>query len=473
MNKLIKISLVLAAVVVGCSAPKVSEVKSSLQIPEQYQAQADTSNSAIKPYRMLFNDPKLVSLIDIALKNNQELQHALQEIEIARNEVRARKGELLPAVGIGAAAEVEKVGKFTSQGAGDESTDILPGKRVPEDLTDYSLGLRASWEVDVWKKLRSAKKAALSRYLAEVEGKNFVITNLVAEVAERYYELQALDAQLAIIDANVALQENALEIVKVQKEAARATALAVEKFAAEVAGSQQRAFFVKQQITETENELNFLLGRFPQPIERSKIDFLTIEPLSIQTGLPSQLLENRPDVRQRELEVTATRFDVKAAKAAFYPRLDIGGAIGFQSFRTASLITFPESLFYNLGADLAAPLINRNALKAAFNSANSRQLQALIEYDQTLLRAFVEVANQQAKIENLANGFSRQLEQVNALNRAIDASNELFKSARVDYFEVLMTQRDALEAKLELVETKQQVLTASIIMYRDLGGGWR
>ena len=135
-------------------------------------------------WKDFFKDQNLVELIDVALKNNQEINITLQEIEIAKNDIRIRKGALLPSVGVRAGAGVEKVGRYTSQGAGDATTDIKPGIKTPDPLPDYTIAAYANWEVDIWKKLRNSKKAALSRYLATVEGKNFVVTNLISEVAD-------------------------------------------------------------------------------------------------------------------------------------------------------------------------------------------------------------------------------------------------------------------------------------------------
>ena len=206
---------------VGCkSLAPVPEMEKT-KMPEVYVASKDSTNSANIKWKDFFVDKNLNGLIDIALKNNIELNITLQDIEIARNNVRMRKGMLLPMVTAGATAGIEKVGKYTSQGAGDASAEITPGEIVPENLGDLALGLHASWEVDIWKKLRNSKKAAFSKYLSTIEGKNFVATNLIAEIANSYYELLALDNQLDIIKETIQLQQNALEIVKVQKEADR------------------------------------------------------------------------------------------------------------------------------------------------------------------------------------------------------------------------------------------------------------
>jgi NodT family efflux transporter outer membrane factor (OMF) lipoprotein len=471
------VALGLCLAVSGCKAPAAETTTSPLSaaVPEGFGAvkSQDTTNTATLKWKDFFKDQNLNDLIDVALKNNQELNMTLQEIEIAKNDIRVRKGLLLPTAGIRAGAGIEKVGRYTSQGAGDATTEIKPGVETPDPLPDFTIAAYANWEVDIWKKLRNSKKAAVNRYLATVEGKNFVITNLIAEIADSYYELLALDTQLDIVKQTITLQSNALEIVKVQKQAARATELGVKKFEAEVLTSKSLEFDILQQIKENENKINFLLGRYPQEITRTHNDFLAMLPAAVNSGIPSQLLMNRPDVKQAELELVAAKLDVKVARAEFYPSLDISAAIGVQAFKPSYLLTMPESVLYSLAGDLVAPLINRNAIKAEFSSANARQLQALYNYDKTILNAYLEVSTQLSKIENLQKGYDLKSKQVEALNTSIDVSNDLFKSARVDYFEVLMTQRDALEAKLELIDTKKEQLNAAVHVYRDLGGGWK
>lgn len=457
----------------GCHVPQVAQKQENKEVPETYAVVQDTSNTGLVKWRDFFTDPNLAVLIDTALKNNQELNITLQEIEIARNEVRARKGELLPAVGYRAGAGIDKAGRYTSQGAGDASTEITPGKKVPDYLGDFIVGLNANWEVDIWHKLHNAKDAEVNRYLATIEGKNFVLSNLIAEVANSYYELLSLDYQLDIINQNIALQKNALEVVKVQKQAARATELAVQKFEAEVKSTESRAFAIQQGIKETENRINFLLARYPQPIARTDAGFLNLPLAAVSTGVPSQLLANRPDIRQAELELAASKLDVKVARAQFYPSFDISAVIGFNAFNPSYLVKFPESLITSLVGDLAGPLINKNAIKAQYLTANAKQLQAVYNYERSILSGYIEVANELSNISNLRQTFEQKQKQVEVLNKSVEVSNALYKAARADYLEVLTTQRDVLEARLELAETKKNQLGAVVNMYKDLGGGWR
>lgn len=462
----------LALSLTACVTPSVVERTENRTVPASFNNSQDTTNTGTVGWRSYFADPYLAALIDTALQRNQELNITLQEIEISRNEVRARKGEYLPSVGIRAGAGVDKVARFTNIGAMEANTKIEGDRAMPEPVPDFLAGAFATWEVDVWHKLRNAKQAAVYRYLSSVEGRNFMVTNLISEIADAYYELLALDSELAIVQQNIELQQNALRIVKVQKEAARVTELAVRRFEAQLLHTQRLQYDIQQNITEKENQLNFLLGRYPQPIVRTAGAFEQLKPAMVQAGIPAQLLANRPDIKQAELELAAAKLDVKVAKAMFYPSVGITAGIGYQAFNPSFLLK-PESLLYTLAGDLAAPLINRNALKASYYSANAKQLQAIYNYERTILNAYVEVVNQVSKMDNLEKSYDLKSREVEALTQSVTISKDLFASARADYMEVLLTQREALESRFELIETKKEQMTARVRVYRALGGGWQ
>ncbi|UOQ69807.1 TolC family protein [Hymenobacter volaticus] len=465
----------LAVAAAACTTPGLVARKESRNVPASYSTATakDTTSTATLRWKQFFTDPNLIALIDTALQNNQELNIALQEIQIARNEVQIRKGEYLPFVGLGAKAEAERPGRYTLQGATEENINIQHDKRTPDPLPNYQIGAVASWEVDIWHKLRNARAAAANRYLATVEGRNFTVTNLIAEIANSYYELLALDNQLAITRQNIELQSNALELVKLQKESARVTELAVQRFEAQVHNTRSLQYNIQQRIVETENWINFLVGRYPRPIVRNSDSFNDLVPTVVQAGVPAQLLQNRPDIRQAEQQLAATKLDVKVARANFYPALRITGTAGFAAFKPGLLFSTPESMLYSLAGDLVAPLVNRNGIKAVYGNANAVQTQAVYNYERTILNAYVEVANQLANINNLAQSYDEKAKAVQALNQSSTISSSLFRSARADYTEVLFTQRDALESKFDLIETKMQQLNATINVYRALGGGWK
>lgn len=422
---------------------------------------------AEQPWSEFFGESQLRDLIDDALASNKELNIRSQEILIAQSEVLARSGEYLPSVDVGVGAGLEKVGEITSQGVSDEVNG------VPENLPDFRLGLRASWEVDIWKRLRNATKAAAQRYLGSIEGRNFLVTQLVAEIANSYYELLALDSQLAVLKRNIAIQQDALDVVRLEKKGARVTELAVQRFEAEVLKNQSRQYELEQRALETQNRINLLIGRYPQPIPRDADSFNAPLPSFVGVGLPTELLANRPDVKQAELELSAAKLDVASAKARFYPALRVDAQLGFESWKGAHLFDSPGSLFYGLAGDLVAPLLNRRGIKAEFFARIAEQVKASFTYEQTLLRAFVEVANQLSMIGNLEKSYELQSRQVELLNASIEVSGTLFRSARADYMEVLLTRRDALEAEMELIETRLRQKRALVDVYRAVGGGWR
>lgn len=459
----------------GCSIPKIATRTPDAPIPATFADMAkDTFESiAHTNWRDYFDDPYLASLIDTALTNNKEVNIMVQRIAIAQNEIQVRKGEYLPFVGVGVGADIEKVGQYTRNGAVEENLNIAEGKAFPEFLSNLQLGLFASWELDVWHKLHNAQEKAAKEYLAGIEGRNFLITNLVAELAHLYYELVTLDNQLANLEQNISIQQNALHVVQLLQQAGRVTTLAVKRFQAEVEKNQSRIFDVKQQITVIENKANFLAGRTPGTVQRHSDRFMNWKAPGIQTGLPSDLLVNRPDIRQAELELVAADLDIRVARAEFLPSFGLKAGLGFQAFHPKYLLSTPESMLISLAGEAVAPLVNRNAIIANYRNANARQIAAAFDYEQGILNAYQEVSTQLSNVENLARSYELRQQQVASLTESITIANQLFQSARADYMEVLLTQRDALEAQLELIETRKSQMNASVDLYRALGGGWQ
>ncbi|CAN5445701.1 TolC family protein [soil metagenome] len=458
---------------VTACVPTIVHKTADVTMPSNFTRLADTVSTGSVNWRTFYNDTNLIAIIDSALRHNQDLNMVLQGIDIAQNDVTAKRGEYLPFVKFRAGAGVEKSGRYTRNGAVDENVDVTPGQRLPTPLPTIDVGADVSWEVDIWKKLRNATQASALRYLSTIEGTNFMVTTIVAEIASSYYELMALDNLLDAINANINIQKNALRIVELQKQAARTTELAVKKFEAEVLKNESRRYDVQQRIIETENHINFMAGRFPQHIDRDSKTFLDISPDSLHAGIPTQLLQNRPDVKQAELELAATDLDIDVAKARFYPSLNIVAGIGYQAMNAQYLVSTPESMIFSIAGELMVPVINRNAITASYLNASARQIQAAYSYERTILNSYVEVANQLAKVENTQSSYQRKRQQVQALTESVDIANSLFLSARADYMEVLMTQRDALEAKMDLIETKSAQLHAYVNVYQALGGGWR
>ena len=466
-----KIIIILAVICfAACKIPVLVGKQENKTVPAYYNTASDSTNIASIKWRNYFTDPYLIALIDSALKNNQELNIALREIEMDKNEIEARKGEYLPFVNVGGAAGIDKTGRYTWDGLSEEDLKTNPDKG-PKYIGDFRTGIYASWELDVWKKLRTAKKSAALKYLSTIEGRNFMVTNMIAEISSSYYELLALDNMMSIIKQNIELQQNALKMVKLEKEAAKVSQLAVNRFEAQLLHTQNLQYDIQQQIIETENKINFLAGRFSQHVARTNISLNEIPVDMVQSGIPTQLLLNRPDIRQAELTLAASKLDVQVARANFYPSFRLTAGTGFTAFNPGFLFA-PASLLYNLAGDAVGPIINKYGITAVYKNANEKQIISAYEYERTILSACIEVANQLAFINNYKSSYETKSKEVEILNQSVDISNKLFISSKADYIEVLLTQREALDSRIELIETKLKQLQAKVNIYRTLGGGW-
>lgn len=462
--------------IVGCATPKSNPEASLKALPKTYMNTSDSSNIATINWKEYFTDSILVDLIDTALVNNLDVLIAYQKINVSQAQVKYAKGLSAPKVNGAVSAGAEKFGDHTMSGVGNFDTNLSPNitedQKVPEGaVPDIYLGLQSSWEVDVWGKLRNKRKAATAQYLASVEGKNWVVTNLITEVATAYYELLALNSEIQIIDETIGLQKNQLEIVEVQKEAGRANELAVNQFEAQLLQSKILRLELGQKKVQSENHLNYLLGRYPQPITLDSTRFATSLPTQIQVGIPSQLLSNRPDIKKAELELKASKANVYSAKATFYPTFSITATLGLNSFNP-SYIFSPTSLAYNALGGLITPLINQSAIKAQFRTAKAEQIEAMYNYQKNILNGYVEVYNQMVYINNLSQIYDLKDQEVKVLTTSIETASELFLTGRATYLEVIVTRSATLHSKLQLIEIKKKQLTAIVNIYRALGGGW-
>lgn len=441
-------------------------------LPSSFYNQSDSSEIKLINWRSYFNDPILIGLIDTALVNNHDLNIAIQKIEIARAGALSAKASLIPQVNAGVNGGIRRFGRYTMDGAGNIATEMTPGRIVPINLPDIFVGFQASWEVDLWKKLKNKQKSAINQFLASAEGVKVVTASLVSDIAISYYELLALDHELEIIKQTIQRQKAALEVIKLKKETGRTNELAVQQFQAQLLNTQSVEKELQQQIFEFENRINFLLGRFPQKVERFKEILLADVPSQIKIGLPSELLVNRPDIREAELLLEASKFDLKSAKAAFLPNMNLVAGLGFQAFKPEFLFLTPASITYNAIGGLMAPIVNRNALKANFSYAKANQLSAMHHYQKSIIVGYTEVVNQLSAIENLEKLHTLKKEQTQVLNNSVEMSTELFSSGRASYLEVLLAQQNSLQVKFELINVNKRQHIAVVNLYRALGGGW-
>jgi NodT family efflux transporter outer membrane factor (OMF) lipoprotein len=407
-------------------------------------------DNALIEWREYFVDDDLRSLIESALDSNFDLRIAAQRIQAARARVEAAGGRLLPIVDAVAGA----------------------GGTHPSELVDYDyvLGFQASWELDLWGRLRHMRDAAMHRLLASLEGRHLVQTAIVGDVCAAYYELLALDANLVIIEDSIRLEERALGAVRVQRTVGAANELAVRQFEAQLENLMTLKLEMKTRIVENESLINGLIGREPQPIERGRVSLAEARLPALALEVPAAYLTHRPDVRQAELELRAARADVESARAAFLPTAAITGFLSLQSFRSRRLFD-SESVAYSVVGSALAPILNRSAIQAEYDGADAMQREALYTYEQTLTNATLEVHSQLATISLLEEAGARKTREVGLLEASVRTAEELFRMGDAGYLEVLNVQQNGLRARLELVDLKKRQLQSSVALYRALGGG--
>jgi NodT family efflux transporter outer membrane factor (OMF) lipoprotein len=464
----------------GCLIPAQRAATPALPLPKSFSTTTSESGKAsnssmtttvqLPSIQSFHGDPALLRLIDQAILGNQELKILDEEVQIAANEVRARRGAIFPSIGLGAVGGFDRNSAYMPLGAAERQLTYPIDREFPDPVPRVGLGAVLGWQVDIWRELRNARDAAAARLTAAIERRNAFVNRLVAEIADNYYQLLALDARIVVLDQIIALQEQSLKVAIAFKEAGRGTELAVQRFQAEVRKNQSEKLVVRQEQVEVENRINFLLGRYPIAIEREARDYTAISLSPPEAGLPAQLLQSRPDIRQAEQELTAAGLDVLVARARFFPRFDITAGLGWEAFNPRYLFD-PGAFVANAAGGLMLPLINRAAIIADYQSANARQLQAVYNYQRIILEAFAEVVTQLNAAENFQRSVDLRKQQLEAQAASVDSATKLFQAARVEYSEVLFAQRDLLDARLELINTKRRQIAAAIAAYRALGGG--
>lgn len=459
----------------ACTALKKTSLPVSAKLPETYKL-GTGGNDSLQSVKDFFQDGSLVALIDSALTKNFDLLRALQRIEYARANYTASKAAFLPSLNVGISAGVDQFSINTMNGLGNFDTNLSPNiskdLQIPNPTPDYFLGLRSSWELGLWGKYRNYKKSGYQRLLATEKGKHLVQTAIVADVADYYYRLLALDSELEIITRNLTLQQAAVDKIDVLKEGARANELAVQQFNAQLLDTKSLRIKKEQDIIAVENSLNVLLGRFPTPIVRGKKIDLQDIPTQIYNGIPANLLYLRPDVQQAEYQLAASSADVAVARAAFFPSLTINSYLGYGAFST-SLLFQPASVAYGAVAGLFAPVFNRYQIKANYKRNRADQMEAFYNYQKTLVYGYQEVVTNLNGIENYKKVYDLKAQEVAALQKAVSASNDLFFAGIASYLEVLTARKYALQSEIELTESKKEQLLYMVNLYRALGGGWK
>lgn len=439
----------------------------NLNLPEQYPGTAASDTSIDMDWRSFLGDSTLVTMIDRALKGNFSLQLAMKRLEEANAYVKQTRVQNVPVLD----AQVSASSSLPSDNS-------LNGKSLQsvtsdEHIEDYSLGLSASWEVDVWGKIRRMKEAAAARYLESYEGVRAVQTSLVAEMATRYFNVLMLDAQLRITRKNLAYSDTIVTMMQIQKASGQVTQLAVQQAEAQ---RQSIALLVPQlerRVAIEENTLRILSGNIDTPIPRSG----GLEGIRIldapDPGVPASMINRRPDVREKEMALMAANATVGIAQAQFYPSLRLTAAGGLNAFKASKWFVMPASLFGTVAGAVVQPVLQQRQLKTDLEVARVQRDEAVIQFREAALNATAEVVNALVSIEKMKSEKQIAVATVDTLHKATANANLLFKSGMADYLEVISVEQRSLDAELALADIRRQELAAIIELYRSLGGGWK
>ncbi len=439
-----------------------------LNLPQQYQSVAfsDTANIANIQWEDFFTDATLKSLIKKGIDYNYDLQAAVKRIEIARQQLLQAKNLELPTISGTVSGQYNRPSENSLNGS---FADLTGSKHYD----DYNAGLNLSWEADIWGKLRSQKKEALLQYLQTYEAKKTVQTQIVADIAEGYYNLLMLDEQLRIADSSLALADSTLKQTQLLKDAGESNSLSVEQTQAQRESVALLIPQLQQSIALQENALSQLTGQFPQSIERqtqlSNIDV----PQQLAAGLPAALVSHRPDVRSAEMDVEIANQQVGITQANMYPNLNITANGGLESLKTSNWFNIPGSLFGIVSGSLVQPILGQRALKTNYEVAKAQREQSVIKFRQSVLGAVTDVSNSLVQIDKLGEQEKIASSQVATLARATDNASLLYKSGMANYLEVITAQNSSLQAQLNLASTHCQQLIAAVSLYKSLGGGWQ
>jgi multidrug efflux system outer membrane protein len=468
MKKIYTTIYTAAALLMFAFSAVAQENKVSEAVPENYRnaTATDTASIAAIKWKDFFTQKDLTQLIDAALAKNNDLQIAEKNISIANLQYRQSKWGSVPQVNAFANASTARLSENSLNGI---STSQALGQHHVED---YSAGLNLSWEADIWGKIRNQKKQARASYLQTAEVKKAVQTAVVANVSNGFYDLLMLDAQLEIAKKTLVLNDSIVFIVNLQFNAGQVTSLAKQQTEAQRLIAAKLIPQLEQNIQLQENALSVLAGTFPEAKERSSNLNSSVVNEDLAAGIPSQLLNRRPDVKSAELALQAANAKVGIAKAYFYPALNITAAGGVNSFESSNWFNIPASLFGSVAGGLTAPLLNSRKIRTQYEIAKAQRDQAAIQFRQAVLVAVSEVSNALVRIEKLKTQYTLANERVATLRNAVGNASLLFKNGMANYIEVIVAQGNLLQAELELASLKSERLSANTELYRALGGGW-
>ncbi|HNP66491.1 MAG TPA: efflux transporter outer membrane subunit [Aequorivita sp.] len=419
----------------------------------------DTLSIATLSWKELFTDPLLQGYIEEGLKNNMDIRVALQQIRIAEAYVKQGKAGYFPSLNGNAKythQEFSAGGQFGSQFS---------------SLDQYELSANLSWEADIWGKIRSNERAFQASYLQSVAAHQAVKSRLIANIASVYYQLLALDEQIRVTEETIETRSKGLETTQALKEAGNVTEVGVKQTEAQLYAAKGILIDLKNQARLLENTMSILLGSAPHEITRGSLENQNID-IPLNTGIPAQLLRNRPDVMAAEYSLMNAFELTNAARASFYPSLTLSATGGFQNIEIDKLFN-ANSLFATIIGGLTQPIFNKRQIRTQYEVSQAQQEQAYLDFRLAVITASKEVSDALYNYEAAIEKIEVNQKEFEAYNLATGYSEELLDNGFANYLEVLNAQENALNSSLNLINTKNNRLQAIVDLYEALGGGWR
>ena len=420
--------------------------------------QKDIESLANVPWWELYRDEELQRLISMALEQNKDLKRALATVDEYAARVLVAKTDWAPQMNA----------TVNAPGFGNTRNVAFPG--FPNPFNYYVQG-NLAWELDIWGRIRRSNEAAIGDLLAREENRRAVILQIVASVAQAYFELRQFDLQLEIATRTLQAWTESVKLARARFRVGYINQLDVEQFEAEQANAAARIAELKRNMVQKENEISVLLGRNPAKIARGRALTEQLMPPLVPAGLPSELLQRRPDVVQAELQLAAATARVGQSKADRFPKLSITGILGIASPQLNHLVA-NETFFGVAGASLAGPLFNAQVLGFQQEASQAQSGQAVAQYEQTILTAFREVEDALVAVTTAVEQVSAQERQVKALQTALRLANLRYTGGIANYLDVLIAQRNLFDAELSLASTRRLHLVSVVQLYKALGGGW-
>ncbi len=460
--KNIGIGLILVLLVQSCKVTQ-DYTRPDLNLPTEYTDNPITNNGNVEEiptYQNFFKDDKLISLIDKVIINNLDLKIAAEHILATEALLKSVKLNYLPDVNLQVSAGVQQLSKNSMMGS-------FSSTKLSEE---YNFAPSVSWDIDFWGKLEKQREEALANYLSQAENRRALRVQLIAQTAQAYYNLLSLDEQLRITQEVYKSMKETLDMLHVQYSVGDVSSLAIKQSEAQLAETAALIPEIKTSIKAQENALQTLAGSYPDVVER--VNFFTNASFlsSLEAGVPTDILQNRPDVKQQELLLQAANARVGITKADFYPSLKITGQGGLNAIKTSNWFSIPASLFGTVAAGLTQPIFSKRTIKSTYEQALHQREASVHEFRKSVLTAVEEVST---SLNNI-NGIKEQIIEVNkrksAMNKAIADAQMLYKYGEANYLEVLTVQQAYFQTELAHTSAIQKQINAYIALYKSLGG---